>query len=321
MPQKTLSRLTIKDIARLSGVSKSTVSRVINHDSNVRSTTRDAVLAVINQFHFTPSKTAQALRGYKNKVIGIIVTRLDSGSENHLLRHMLPLFYQADFDAIIVESQFSATILKEHLALFKNRNVDGLIVFAFSQLDPVILQEWQPKMVVLARHYSRFASVYYDDSGAMTYLLQLVYERGHRHIAYIGVNLNDHTSGYLRHKSYLDFCRVKQLKTQSYLGKTDYESGYYFAKRALAKQPTAIVCATDTLAVGVNKYLQEQKSNSVLVASIGKGALLRFLFPDTISIEMGISFAGQMAATELLAILQHQKKPESHLIPYCPVLT
>lgn len=70
------NRLTIKDIARLSGVGKSTVSRVLNNESGVSQRTRERVEAVMNQHGFSPSRSARAMRGQSDKVVAIIVTRL-----------------------------------------------------------------------------------------------------------------------------------------------------------------------------------------------------------------------------------------------------
>lgn len=56
------NRLTIKDIARLSGVGKSTVSRVLNNESGVSERTRERVEAVMNQHGFSPSRSARAMR-------------------------------------------------------------------------------------------------------------------------------------------------------------------------------------------------------------------------------------------------------------------
>lgn len=68
------NRLTIKDIARLSGVGKSTVSRVLNNESGVSQRTRERVEAVMNQHGFSPSRSARAMRGQSDKVVAIIVT-------------------------------------------------------------------------------------------------------------------------------------------------------------------------------------------------------------------------------------------------------
>jgi len=161
------NRLTIKDIARLSGVGKSTVSRVLNNEGSVSPQTRERVEAVIRQQGFTPSKSARAMRGQSDKVVGIIVSRLDSPSENQAVRTMLPLLYQHGFDPIVMESQFETRLVEEHLHVLQQRNVDGVILFGFTGLTAAMLSPWQEKMVVLAREYDGFSSVCYDDDGAV----------------------------------------------------------------------------------------------------------------------------------------------------------
>lgn len=86
------NRLTIKDIARLSGVGKSTVSRVLNNESGVSERTRERVEAVMQQHGFSPSRSARAMRGQSDKVVAIIVTRLDSLSKTLPCRPCCPPF-------------------------------------------------------------------------------------------------------------------------------------------------------------------------------------------------------------------------------------
>ncbi len=125
------NRLTIKDIARLSGVGKSTVSRVLNNESGVSQRTRERVEAVMNQHGFSPSRSARAMRGQSDKVVAIIVTRLDSLSENLAVQTMLPAFYEQGYDPIMMESQFSPQLVAEHLGVLKRRNIDGVVLFGF----------------------------------------------------------------------------------------------------------------------------------------------------------------------------------------------
>ena len=82
------NRLTIKDIARLSGVGKSTVSRVLNNESGVSERTRERVEAVMNQHGF-PS-APRAMRGQSDKVVAIIVSRLDSSPKTSPYRRCCP---------------------------------------------------------------------------------------------------------------------------------------------------------------------------------------------------------------------------------------
>jgi len=65
--------LTLEDIARLSGVSRSTVSRVINHDPNVSETTRQRVQEILDQISFQPNMAAKGLVSGKTNIIGVVI--------------------------------------------------------------------------------------------------------------------------------------------------------------------------------------------------------------------------------------------------------
>lgn len=161
------NRLTIKDIARLSGVGKSTVSRVLNNESGVSKRTRERVEAVMNQHGFSPSRSARAMRGQSDKVVAIIVTRLDSLSENLAVQTMLPAFYEQGYDPIMMESQFSPMLVMEHLGMLRRRNIDGVVLFGFTGITEELIAPWKASLVLLARDAQGFASVCYDDEGAI----------------------------------------------------------------------------------------------------------------------------------------------------------
>ncbi len=311
---KPSPNLTIKDIAKLSGVSKSTVSRVINHDPMVKESTRNKVMAIVEQYQFTPSKSARAMRGYGNKVIGIIVTRLDSISENHAVRNMLPVFYANGYDPIIIESQFSPQKVEEHLTMLKEKQADGVVIFAFTGLNSSRLTFWQDKCVVIARPFSDYTCICYDDVGAVNKALTYLYQK-HKKIGYIGITKQDQTTGELRYQAYTNFCHTHKLKPNAVLGKLSYYSGYELAESVLVDSPTAIVCATDSIALGLNKFLSEKNINNVVVISIGSSDLLKFLFAKTITVDLGFDKAGTYAANELLQILQSGAKPKIITVP------
>lgn len=311
---KPSPNLTIKDIAKLSGVSKSTVSRVINHDPMVKESTRNKVMAIVEQYQFTPSKSARAMRGYGNKVIGIIVTRLDSISENHAVRNMLPVFYANGYDPIIIESQFSPQKVEEHLTMLKEKQADGVVIFAFTGLNSSRLTFWQDKCVVIARPFSDYTCICYDDVGAVNKALTYLYQK-YKKIGYIGITKQDQTTGELRYQAYTNFCHTHKLKPNAVLGKLSYYSGYELAESVLVDSPTAIICATDSIALGLNKFLSEKNINNIVVISIGSSELLKFLFTKTITVDLGFDKAGTYAANELLQILQSGAKPKIITVP------
>lgn len=309
------NRLTIKDIARLSGVGKSTVSRVLNNESGVSAHTRERVEAVMQQHGFSPSRSARAMRGQSDKVVAIIVTRLDSLSENLAVQTMLPAFYAEGYDPIMMESQFSPALVEEHLGMLSRRNIDGVVLFGFTGLTEEMLSPWQSTLVIMARDAAGFASVCYDDDGAIHLLMQKLFDRGHRHISYLGVPAGDVTTGQRRHQAYLAFCQQHKLTPVAALPGLAMKQGYEFVSQVLTPDTTALVCATDTLALGASKYLQEQRIDRLQLASVGNTPLLQFLHPEIVTVDPGYAEAGRMAAAQLIAQVNGRADLRSIVVP------
>ncbi len=309
------NRLTINDIARLSGVGKSTVSRVLNSEGNVSPRTRERVLEVIEQHNFSPSKSARSLRGFSDKIVAIIVSRLDSPSENQAVRAMLPLFYQQGYDPIVLESQFSARRVKEHLQVLKQRNIDGVVLFGFSGLEAAMLSGWQHKLVMMVRAMPQFSAVCYDDAGAVRLLMDKLVQQGQRHIGFIGVSPHDTTTGQLRFEAYQAYCADHNLTPQMALGELSYQSGFELIAQVLLPDTNAVICASDTIALGAEKYLQQQNITGIQVCGIGSNPLLKFLFPQAFSVDLGYHAGGDAAARQLLAQLDQQAPVQQILIP------
>jgi len=294
-------KLTILDIARLSGVGKSTVSRVLTNDPKVKPETRAKVEQVIQESGYVPSKSAQSMRGGSQKVVGVIISRLDSPSENKAVSSMLSTLYAAGYDVVIMESQFDRDKTNEHLDVLKKRSVDGVIVFGFSDFDLSKLASWNNHSVVIAMDTQQVSSINYDNNKVIVKALQYLEAKQLSQIAFIGVDPSDKTTGQVRLEAYLNWCQHKGLTPNHRTGKLSHESAYLLVDDVLTEETQAIVCASDTLALGVIKRLQELNREDVVVTGVGGNELLSFLFPKVFSIDPGYALAGEKAAKLLIS--------------------
>lgn len=183
---------------------------MLNNESGVSQRTRERVEAVMNQHGFSPSRSARAMRGQSDKVVAIIVTRLDSLSENLAVQTMLPAFYEQGYDPIMMESQFSPQLVAEHLGVLKRRNIDGVVLFGFTGITEEMLAHWQSSLVLLARDAKALLRSVMTTK-AIKILMQRLYDQGHRNISYLGVPHSDVTTGKRRHEAYLAFCKAHKL--------------------------------------------------------------------------------------------------------------
>ncbi|WP_072055650.1 trehalose operon repressor TreR [Aliivibrio fischeri] len=296
-------KLTILDIAKMAGVGKSTVSRVLTNDPKVKQETRLKVEQIIKESGFVPSKSAQGMRGGSQKVIGIIISRLDSVSENKAVSGILETLYQSGYDAVIMESQFDRQKTNEHLSVLQKRNVDGVIVFGYTDCDVQSIEEWKEKAVVIAIDTDKISSVNYDNKGVIKQALEHLTSMSFKNIAYVGVNPSDKTTGKLRLESYLEWCKEHQCVANYATGQLDHNSAYALVDSIINDELEAVVCASDTLALGVAKRLQELQRNDIQVTGVGGTELLSFIFPNVISINLAYEAAGKTAATVLMSQL------------------
>ena len=302
-------KLTILDIAKLAGVGKSTVSRVLTNDPKVKPETRAKVEQVIAESGYIPSKSAQSMRGGSQKVIGVIISRLDSPSENRAVSGILPTLYAAGYDVVIMESQFDTQKTSEHLDVLKRRNVDGVILFGFTGLESASVRKWKERMVVIAMESESVSSINYDNQGVITRALEHLYADNKRDIAYIGVDPADKTTGEMRLNAYLGWCEGKDVRPNYQTGQLHHESAYALVDKVLTPETEAVACASDTIALGVIKRLQELGRTDVSVTGVGGNDLLSFLFPNTYSIDPGYETAGKAAANQLIKQLSGDTEP------------
>lgn len=146
-------------------------------------------------------------------------------------------------------------------------------------------------------------------------LMQRLYDLGHRHISFLGVPHSDITTGQRRHQAYLHFCQKKHLTPLDALPGLGMKQGYENVASVLSSDTSALVCATDTLALGASKYLQQQGINNLQLASVGSTPLMKFLHPEILTVDPGYAESGRRAAQQLIEQIAGSSEPRQIVIP------
>ena len=218
-----MEKITIIDVAKKAGVGKSTVSRVLNNDENVKEETKIKVLEVIKELNYTPSTNARGMRTSSTRVIGIVASRLDSPSEIRAIRGMLEVIYGKGYDVVLVESLFDDEKTKEHIGMLINKKVEGIIIFAKSGMKYDYLKSLKMPIIMMAQEVEGFTSIVYDDYGAIEKIMDYFYKKNKRKIAYVGVDLSDETTGKKRYEAYKDFVEKNNMKNISVFSDFSYK--------------------------------------------------------------------------------------------------
>lgn len=195
---------TIYDIARVAKVSKSTVSRVLNNQTNISDDARDRVLKAIDELNYQPNKLARALTSSGFDAIMVISTRSTATTHGNpffseVLHAITARAEREGFDVILQTSKNSEDDLKKCLAKIKQKMVKGIIMLSspaderfFAELD-----NYGVPVVVIGRvegEYNYICSVDTDNFHDSVALTEALINKGHRRIACLHAPLEYHVS-------------------------------------------------------------------------------------------------------------------------------
>jgi len=269
MPVK--KRPTIKDVARLAGLSLSTVSLVINERGYVSEETRKKVLQVVQKLSYHPTRSARGLASKTSGNIGFIL------SEDHFSQaepFYTRIFLGTEFEARNHNYYVLLTTVGKHFTrrnsefprFLLERNVDGVIIAGkvderlVDYIDslglPLVLVDYE-----LPRR--RVSSVLIDNrKGGHEATLHLL-QAGHKDIGFIGGDL-EHPSIAERFSAYKETLTENGITINDNLvvvdeKDTQLHNGYAAIKKLLAKggKPSAIFAANDAMAIGCMRYLRQ----------------------------------------------------------------
>lgn len=145
---KKYKRLTIDDIARLAGVSRTTASMVLNGRAGqyrISAATQERVLATSREQNFQPSHSARALRSGCSNTLGLIIPELTNFAHASLAQAMEPLCHQAGYELLVVSSNDEPEQEKTGIEHLIARQVDGLIVVPCLS-DPEAYLRWRLRL-------------------------------------------------------------------------------------------------------------------------------------------------------------------------------
>lgn len=264
-----MNNLNLEDIAKKSGVSRSTVSRVVNDHPNVSQKVRDRVLEVIRQTGYQPHAAARALVSNKSMTCGLILPRtVDSFFADPYFPSLIQSIAQSCGDNDYTLSLFLSGGEVDEDRIFQRVTrrgfLDGVFVQSGNLGEQLIAKIVDSKvpLVVLGRPFEMEGVNFVDVNNieavesAITYLA----ETGHKRIATVTGPLVT-TVGLDRREGYLKGLQKSGLPIEDaliYEGDFMEQSGYEGGLELIRHAPDAIFAASDRIALGVIRALNEQ---------------------------------------------------------------
>lgn len=248
--------ITILEIAKMSGVNPSTVSRVINHPEMVNEKTRERVQGFIKECNYQPNPFARGLQTKRSKIVALVVPNFTTLSFANLARGIQEKLMQKDYSMVIFSSHEDELLEKKICQKISELHIDG-VIFASSMMPKYEELSGGIAKVFIDRDGSRegIDTFILDIEGAFDKLIKYLVDKGHTKIALV---VGDK-------KSYAGLKKVAAFKkallkyglsiNENMIADAFWSSkeGWMATRKLLENggKPTAIVAGSDTLAIGV----------------------------------------------------------------------
>jgi LacI family transcriptional regulator len=312
---------TIYDVAKLSGLSKTTVSRVINNHSYVSEEKRALVLQAMKELGYTPNPAARRLRGQMTTTIGVIVPRIVNPFFSYLVDSIEQAAYKNGYQVLIFQSNEDKEKERAFLQLLKTKQVDGVIMTSIENEWEVIEPFTVDGPILLCNEYVDGANVpairLNQQKGAYLGVKHLI-ERGHRKIAYCTGGLfaehgkdKDRNQGF--QKALLE-AGIQVNPKWIFVNKHSIEDGKQVMKQIVEMddRPTAIFTGSDEIAGGMMMEAKESGfivPDDLAIMGFDDQPLAQMLDPKLTTIRQPVDEMGKKSV-ELLIKMLHNREAE-----------
>lgn len=312
-------RVTIADVAEAAGLSKASVSLILNNkpDTRLSPETAKRVKDIAEQLNYRPDPSARALRVGTAPTIGFVsddvtLTRYASA----MIRGLLDVAEENEHTVLIAETGHHPERLSGVLDAMQDRRVSGLVFgsMAARQVDLPALPSDLPVVMLNATTAADYPVVLPDERTAGAAIAQLLVDAGHRRIGLIGrrraevlvpaesVTIADRFAG-------LDGVMQANGLDWAWEGESDFwtpDAGFRLTSEALASGAafTALVCLNDNVAFGAYQALQEtgrRVPDDVSIASFDDDEISTYLRPKLTTARLPYEEMGRTAMGMALA--------------------
>ncbi|MFO7887797.1 MAG: LacI family DNA-binding transcriptional regulator [Eubacteriales bacterium] len=316
--------VTIKDVAKLAGVSISTVSRVINDSKPVSKEVREKVLEIVKETGYRPNDVARSLVTRRSYLIGVIVNDLSNSYVAEMVKGVEEVGKMYDFDILLCSSYYDKEAQLKYLSLLDRKQAEGLILIGYKYDEEIIqkLKDLNKPTIFFTRDIidESLKYVKIDSKSAMFEMTNYVIKNGHKNLLYVSdyeeksTYENDKIQGFKHAMEDNDVNKYEILEVQG----RKYKDGYRFGEKLSSKDIdySAIICTNDEIAYGIMNALSDngiKVPEDVSVVGYGGYKESKIIRPSLTTISEPYYDIGAVAIRNLIKEIESEEKVENKI--------
>lgn len=319
---------TISDVAKLSGLSKTTVSRVINNHPYVSDKKRALVHEAMNTLGYSPNPAARRLRGQLTTTIGVIVPRIVNPFFAHLINAIEQAAYQKGYQVLIFQSYEDKEKELAFLNLLKTKQVDGVILTSIENNWDLIAAYHQYGPLMLCNDYVNqelIPMIRLDQAKGAFLGIEHLIKKGHKKIAYCtGGLFDDEGKGKDRNQGFQKAMTEANIKVNPhwiFIDQHTIDDGKDVLNQLLKMKdrPTAIFTGSDEVATGIIIEAKERGLKipaDLAVVGFDDQPIAEIVEPNLTTIRQPVDLMGEKAIEGMIQMLENPPvKPENEQLP------
>jgi len=311
-------KVTINDIAKISGVSKATVSRVVNGTKPVSDEVRRKVMQAIDETGYKPSSLARSLMTKETKLIGVVIPDVSNPIFSQLVKGMEEVSSEQGYNILLCNSYLNHDKEMEYLEILSDKEVDGIVFLTTKETKAHsdFFNEYKKPVVTVDRSFKNIdiPSVSIDDFEASQKAVNYLINLGHKNIGMVRASLDDRAHGLHRFEGYkvaLENAGLCIREENVVEGDFSVQSGYDAVSKILSNNtpPTAIFFANDTMAVGGIRCITDsglRVPDDISVIGFDDIPISEMFIPSLSTIKQPTMTVGRSAMEKLLKLIKNE---------------
>ncbi|WP_058306650.1 LacI family DNA-binding transcriptional regulator [Gracilibacillus massiliensis] len=319
-------KLTIKEIAKMAGVSPGTVSKVINKTGSISSETAKKINKIIVETGYKPSFSARSLATKKSNLIGLIFhVEFSHPFFNDVVNSFKTAIGKLGYDILVFSDKNFSGNKEDYVARCKHFQLDGCVIISGEKLEPPLDELDQSDIpcvgIDIELKGPRSSYVSTDNNKVSAKVVEYLYLNSIKEVAFIG-GPSDSIISNIRKNAFIHFVELfGMVKRNNWIQYGDYfeESGYTAMKRILASAPypQAVYTASDMMAFGALKAIKEEGirvPEDIKIIGCDDIEATRYSNPPLATVKQDKEKMGKLAAYMLHDLISDSAEPGSILV-------